>query len=230
MSWSVGDLARRTGLTVRTLHHYDQLGLLRPAERTASGYRRYGAGDVERLYRIVALRRLGLPLAQIAGVLDGGGLRPVVERHLAHVESELARGERVRRKLRTLLDAEPSSDDLIHLIEETTMHEQYYTEEQLAELAARRDALGEEGMRKAETDWAELIAAVEAERAAGTDPADPKVVALAARWKEMIEAFTGGDPGIRDSMKRMYEQEGPEKASRGAVNPDLLAYIGAAMS
>jgi DNA-binding transcriptional MerR regulator len=69
---SVGELARRTGLTVRALHHYDEVGLLVPSERTPSGHRRYGAQDVRRLARIVALRGLGLGLAEIRAALDGG--------------------------------------------------------------------------------------------------------------------------------------------------------------
>lgn len=60
--WKVGELAAETGLTVRTLHHWDELGLLTPSERTGAGYRLYSDADVRRLYRIVALRGLGLSL------------------------------------------------------------------------------------------------------------------------------------------------------------------------
>ena len=66
----VGQLAKRTGLTVRTLHHYDEIGLLSPAQRTASGYRLYGASDVARLNRIVALRQLGMSLDEIGRCLS----------------------------------------------------------------------------------------------------------------------------------------------------------------
>ncbi|AFU00501.1 MerR family transcriptional regulator [Nocardia brasiliensis] len=69
--WKVGELATETGLTVRTLHHYDRIGLVRPAERTDAGHRRYTESDVQRLYQVLALRRLGLGLDQIADVLAG---------------------------------------------------------------------------------------------------------------------------------------------------------------
>ncbi len=59
--WKVGELARATGLTVRALHHYDEIELVVPVERSSGGHRLYGERDVERLYRVVALRRLGLP-------------------------------------------------------------------------------------------------------------------------------------------------------------------------
>ena len=65
--WRIGELAAATGLTVRTLHHYDAVGLLAPAERSAAGHRRYTSADVHRLYRVVALRQLGLSLEEIAG-------------------------------------------------------------------------------------------------------------------------------------------------------------------
>ncbi|GAA2522214.1 hypothetical protein Ahu01nite_083750 [Winogradskya humida] len=72
-TWSVGELAAATGLTVRTLHHYDEIGLVRPSRRNAAGHRRYTAGDVRRLHRVVALRGFGFSLAEIAALLDGDG-------------------------------------------------------------------------------------------------------------------------------------------------------------
>src|SRR5690349_15487312 len=122
-SLTVGALAKASGLTVRTLHHWDTLGLLVPAERSASGYRRYGPDEVARLYRILALRRLGLALEEIAGVLDreGPGLAASVRAHLARVEEGLAVQERLRDRLVRILDvldadAEPSLDQLIDTI------------------------------------------------------------------------------------------------------------------
>ena len=85
-------------------------------------------------------------------------------------------------------------------------------------------------MRKAQDDWAELIAAVEAEREHGTDPADPRVQELMGRWQALIQAFTGGDPGITASLKRMYGEQGAEHASRGAMSAELQDYVGRAMA
>ena len=126
-------------------------------------------------------------------------------------------------------DGEPTTDQLIDTIEVMTMHERYYTPEQLERLSRRADALGEDGMRRAEQDWADLLAEVEVERQKGTDPGEERMRELALRWTALVERFTGGDPEIAASMKRMYESEGPQKASRGAVSPELMAYAGEAV-
>ena len=70
MSWTVGELARLTGVTVRTLHHYDRIGLLRPSERTAAGYRSYDVRDLDRLHQVLVYRGLGFPLEEVATLLD----------------------------------------------------------------------------------------------------------------------------------------------------------------
>jgi len=89
---TIGDVAAATGVTVRTLRHYDELGLLVPSERTAAGYRLYAEAELDRLYRILALRRMGFALEAIGAVLDGDGEdpRPAVRRHLPRWRSSCA--------------------------------------------------------------------------------------------------------------------------------------------
>jgi DNA-binding transcriptional MerR regulator len=227
----VGEVAKATGLTVRTLHHYDEIGLLVPSERSAPWYRLYGDGDVRRLYRILAMRSMGFSLDDIAAALgrEGEDPRPAVRRHIERIDEQMRLARHLRARLARILDLldrsdEPSGDQFIEAIEVMTRMERYYTPEQLEQIERRAEAIGEEGLRRAEADWAELIAAVDAERAAGTDPADPKLDPLVERWTGLIEQFTGGDPGIRASLQRMYETEGPEQASRGAVSAETMAY------
>lgn len=141
----------------------------------------------------------------------------------------------LRRRLRALLDTcagdgTPSVGDLTRTMEAMAMTDRYHTPEQRDALARRRAELGPEGMRAAEDAWAGLIAAAEAERAAGTDPADPRMRAIADRWRGLIEQFTGGDPGIHASLGRMYREQGAETASRGAVSRELMEYVGRALA
>ena len=80
-------------------------------------------------------------------------------------------------------------------------------------------------MERSQREWAELIEAVEAERAAETDPGDPRVQELARRWQGLIGQFTGGDPEIRASLERMYREQGPRKASHGMLDAATVAYV-----
>src|SRR5689334_79414 len=82
---NVGEVAALAGVTVRTLHHYDRLGLLSPTERTAAGYRRYTPADLDRLHRVLVYRELGFPLEEIATLLDDPGTDP-----RAHLRRQLA--------------------------------------------------------------------------------------------------------------------------------------------
>jgi hypothetical protein len=102
--------------------------------------------------------------------------------------------------------------------------ERYYTPEQLGRLDARRRELGPDGMDRAQRDWAETIAAMQGHMERGTDPADPEVQAIIRRWDGLIEQFTGGDPGIRASLQRLYAEQGPAEASRGMVDPAVMEY------
>jgi MerR family transcriptional regulator, thiopeptide resistance regulator len=127
-TWKVGALAKATGLTVRTLHHYDEIGLLQPSTRLAGGHRLYDADDVARLYRIIRLRQLGFPLSQVAEVLaePEWQLAPAIERHLAEARHRAEMASRLCTRL-TALAAElaqqehPSPQELFSTVEEMIM-------------------------------------------------------------------------------------------------------------
>lgn len=108
--WSVGELADAAGVTVRTLHHYEQVGLLAPASRTGAGHRRYRAEQAERLYQITAMRSLGFDLAEIRRALDGEDLASVVRLHLQQVRERLRQTSELNQRLERLLCALDSSD------------------------------------------------------------------------------------------------------------------------
>ncbi len=225
--WKIGELARRTGLTVRTLHHYDEIGLLRPAERSDGGHRVYDEAAVQRLYRIVSLRSLGFPLDAIARALDGDSFDPqaAVDDHIRRLEAQIADERRLvsrLERLRERLDA----DDFLTTIERLTMSERYYTPEQLDQLEQRRQDFGDDAIKDVEREWGEIFATLRAEMEAGTDPADPKLKPIAERGRELVAMFTGGDPGIKDSLNQMWANEDPEKLSHGMVDAELMAYYG----
>lgn len=232
----VGDLAKATGLSVRTLHYYDEIGLLSPSHRTRSGHRLYTAADIERLQRVMSLRQLGLRLEEIEGVIRDreGSPLALIERHLAHVREQIAVQQKLCARLEGIAEnlrrgEEVTMDQLLNTIEVMTMIEKYYTPEQLAELKQRADDLGPEGMKKAQDDWQTLFEDVRAEMAKGTDPKSEAAQKLAARWRALINAFTGGNPEIERSLNTMYKNE-PSAGSRFGVDPALSDFIRKAMA
>ena len=84
MSWTVGELARLAGVTVRTLHHYDRIGLVQPSERTSAGYRSYDGRDLDRLQQVLVYRELGFPLEEVATLLDDPGADPLAHLRRQH--------------------------------------------------------------------------------------------------------------------------------------------------
>ncbi|MBJ7290876.1 MerR family transcriptional regulator, partial [Williamsia sp.] len=199
--YRVGQLAELTGLTVRTLHHYDDIGLLSPSRRSGAGYRLYDGVDVERLYGILALRQLGLSLEQIAeAITDQTSLEAMLVAHSEHIEARLADIQRLQKQLGAVLTtvrtrARPTDTDLLDLIRKVmTMDarvENYFDADQLAALAVRREELGEQQIRAVENRWPSLIAEVDAAIAAGMDPASPEAGALATEWMGLLEQFHG---------------------------------------
>jgi MerR family transcriptional regulator, thiopeptide resistance regulator len=127
-TWKVGALAKSTGLTVRTLHYYDEIGLLPPSARLAGGHRLYDAADVARLYRIIRLRQLGFPLGQVDEVLaePEWQLAPAIERHLAEARHRAATAARLCTRLATMASElahqdSPSPEQLFSTGEEMIM-------------------------------------------------------------------------------------------------------------
>lgn len=124
----VGELATAAGLTVRTLHYYEEIRLLVPSGRSSAGHRLYDRTDVGRLYRIRLLRRLGLPLAEVSRALDdpAWNLRAAMTAHLEELDRRLNVTSRLRTRLAVLLDSADAaedrlSDDLLSLLEGMTM-------------------------------------------------------------------------------------------------------------
>ncbi len=128
-SWTVGALAHTAGITVRTLHHYDRLGLLSASGHTGGGHRRYTEPDVVRLYRILALRSLGIALNELSSWLDADGhasLLATARSHRERIEKQLSHHEQLRSRLDAVintleLDTPPPTDALIDTLETMAM-------------------------------------------------------------------------------------------------------------
>jgi MerR family transcriptional regulator, thiopeptide resistance regulator len=241
VAWKVGELARRTGLSVRALRYYDETGLLSPSRRTEGGHRLYTADDVVRLQGIKSLRALGLSLREIGEYLDGTDVHPgrLIELHLARLRERIElqrrlcdRLEQVASRLRSgeEISSERFVETVMEVIEMSERLDKYYSPEQLEYLEARRREVGEERIRESQAEWAELMENVRAEMEAGTDPSNERVQALAARWMALVEEFTGGDAGIERSLGNMWRQEENIHGIDTREVRDMGRYISAAMA
>jgi MerR family transcriptional regulator, thiopeptide resistance regulator len=235
-TWRIGELAEAAGLTVRTLHHYDQIGLLCPSRRSVGGHRLYGGADARRLYQIVALRGLGLQLGQIRECL-GAELdpRPLVAEQLRGLTAQLEAGERLRSRLVSLLQAldrheQPAGGDLLDLIQQTAevghLVTGYLTAEQIARLARRHEELGQQAVQLVRDELPELYRRALAEFQAGTDASDPAVRLIVERIDRASATLSGGDEETTTGVRRMWAERG-EKVYPGAGIPwgDLADYL-----
>jgi len=206
--------AQLSGVTIRALHHYDRLGLLRP-KRAHNGYRAYTERDLVRLEQIVALKFVGLPLRRIKALLDRDSLdlpaalrtqRQVLEARRSLLDQAI---EAIRRAEKAAQAGKPPEAAILtKIIEVMEMQNdaewtmKYYNDAAQAKIAERRQEWSPELQERVSRQWLELIRDVEG--ALGEDPAGAKGQALAARWTGLVEEFTGGDPEVAGGLKRLY--------------------------
>jgi len=214
--WSIGELARASGVTVRTLHYYDQIGLVSPWERTAAGHRRYVEADIRRLYRVRALCELGLSLEQVAAVLRGspedlGSLRDLLTAQLADLESQAGRIEERARRVQGLLDrlagsVMPEPEQFLSTLEPLSVDVgRYLTDAQRAALADHAAAMGAGTVDALRAEWVELFTRLRQHLLDGTPAEDESVADLAARWREIGDAFRTDDHQLETATVALWQ-------------------------
>jgi len=204
--------AALTSVTVRALHHYDRIGLLRP-QRSGSGYRLYGNRELERLEQIVALRFIGVPLKQMRPLLEGSVLAEALPRQRAMLEEKRRNLDEaigaIRAAESSLADGrQPDTVLLKKIIEVIEMQndskwtEKYYSPAAQAAIEARQATVSPEYLAKKEQEWRDLFRDVEA--AIDQDPASPTAQQLGRRWKALIAKFTGGNTEVTEGLGRLW--------------------------
>lgn len=226
----IGELAKRTGLTVRTLHHYDAIGLLVPSGRAENGYRLYKGTDIERLYQVLALQKMGLPLGEIAAVIDDPGtdLAHIVARQIASLDAEIERSTTLRERLQSLQSlfmqgSSPALAECLKTLEMMNIYAKYFSREELATLRARKLA-NPQAVAEAQQAWPTLVAEVRQQMQQGASPADPAVQALMLRWTALARAFTHHDPDMSARVARMYQEESVVRELTG-IDADMVSFI-----
>lgn len=210
----VGELAGRTGLTVRTLHHYDAIGLVKPSLHTESGHRLYTPADLARLQQVLSLRRLGLSLEEVRACLDRPDASPleVIRLHLARLREQMQLQERLCRMLEALAGyfhaaGEAPAEEVLRTIEVMTMTENLYTPEQQRQFEEIARQVGPEEIQAVQQAWTALLAEVRANR--DLDPASPQAQELGRRWDELTERTMRGYqafPEVKKAIADNYKQ------------------------
>jgi len=240
-TYRVKEFADRADITVRALHHYDRIGLLKPKRRARNGYRVYAERDLLRLQQIVTLKFMGFRLQEIRRILARP--RYAVSRALAvqaeAVEREIGRLTRASRALRetaAVLDAGGRIDwnQIIKIMEELKMSEKnkqewtkkFFSEADMKEFAAVGAAYDPEAMKAYQDRWTALIDEVKAHLNA--DPAGPVARDLARRWTELMDEAYGGRPELKQKIGQAYEQAwktGDDFGGHMPFGPEVMDFI-----
>ncbi|MFJ2739272.1 MerR family transcriptional regulator [Streptomyces sp. NPDC087440] len=237
---TVGRAAALVGVSVKTLHHWDSIGLMRPTSRTRSGYRVYGAEDIARLHRVLVYRELGLPLAEIGRILDAPDTD--ARAHLRRQRTELTeRIERLERMVvavdRMLAAAEPGGmrltpEEQIEIFGSDWRpewvegaEERYGESPQWAQYQERASRLSRE-------EWEEVAAATHTLHQdlatalrTGTAPGSPAANALAERQRALLSTYFDCTLAMQVCISRRYVTEPGYADAFEALEPGLTAWL-----
>lgn len=227
----IGELATKTGLTVRTLHYYHEIGLLVPSQRTESGHRLYATQDIMKLQQILSLQSLGLSLIEIQDVINEPEqtLEKVLKLHRDEVEKEVENKQKLFLRLERMLTQLSHSqtvqlDEILSLIEVTVMYEKYYTPEQLEYLKSREASYTKEKQREVEQAWAAVFADINKAYQQGLSVDSPEVIRIGAIANGLIHEFTGDRRDVKESLQNMYKDDGAATLMQHGVDIDQDAF------
>jgi DNA-binding transcriptional MerR regulator len=214
------EFAKLAGVTVRTLHHYDRIGLLKPSGYTSAGYRLYRKQDLIRLQQIVTLKFIGFSLTQIKNLLNSNSFdlsialnqqRAIISEKRQQLDLAIKAIEKAQGLLTT--QEEPDWETFKQIIEVINMQNnmdwtsKYYSEEAKEKIADRATTIPPEVIEQGQRAWATLIKEVEMAVSNGVDPRSDEAAGLATRWSELINSFTGGDKEIQAGLNKMYSDQ-----------------------
>ena len=219
----VGELAQHSGLTVRALHHYDQIGLLTPSVRTEAGYRLYDRNDVARLHAIQSLHALGVPLKQIGGMLagDGSDLPDIVARQVRSLDRQIEQASALRQRLALLSEMlasgrQPEVYDWLGTLGLMHTYAQYFSTAEIRRVVGHWPRVAER--------WTALVGRLQDAMEQGTPPHDPQVQTLAQQWMGVMHEWFGGDFDLMRRWGAVYATEPSARGRRGAGLP-LMRYV-----
>ncbi|MEA5670510.1 MerR family transcriptional regulator [Pseudomonas sp. MH2] len=221
--YQVGALARRCKVTIRTLHHYDEIGLIKPAARTQAGYRLYAESAVEQINAIQTLQETGLSLESIKRLLTTPSQQSIeaISIQLSRIDEDMALMKQRKAKLSVLAAGLTAGivNDRFPWPNAVTLLEHYrkaFTEAELLKILGR--------WALARNLFERLIEELQAVMAEGLDYHKPKVQRLAARWMDAAMLWMDGDIEVARRWSNLHEKDHGQRDHVG-LDTSLLAYI-----
>lgn len=240
--WPIGEAAARAGVSVRTLRHYDAIGLLAPSRVTHAGYRLYDAAAMDRLNQILFFRELGFPLAQIRAIMahPDYDARAAMHRQRKLLAAQRASIDARIARLDEALRGAPEAFDMKEIERMKEIHEMkaQYAQEVKARWG-ETDAYAQSEVRTkayGPGDWAEIQAGMEARMAAFAgvrmlDARDARVQALVSDWQQYItDHFYACTDEILEGLGQMYEADERFKANIDRHGEGTAACMAAAIA
>lgn len=235
---TVGDAARATGITVRTLHHWDAIGLVRPSTRTTAGYRLYTAADLARAHRVVLYRELGVPLDEIGALLDSPeGADASLRRQRDLVRERRRRLERAGDALDRLIEARErgvllSPEEQVALFGDDWQpswaagaRERWGDTDQWTQFAERAAERTPEEWRAVAAEAEAALDALSGALGRGVRPGSPEADALAERHRASLGAYFDVTHAMHVAIGRMYTADPEFTANHDARRPGLTAWL-----
>jgi len=228
-TWRVGEVATATGLTVRALHHYDEIGLVTPSVRTSGGHRLYTGPDLVKLYQVTAMRQLGLSLEQIGDLLaERVGVREVIDEQLDQVDKQIRTAVRLRKQLVAAREATPDVSGFIEIIRLMQDMQGYLTQQQIEAMHRRMADLGVVAEHAIGVEMPRLYAEAQDEMRGGTPYSDPAIRRIVDRLDELSGMLRGGqNREVGHVVREMWLAKGRQQpdAFDSADWADLVAYL-----
>jgi MerR family transcriptional regulator, thiopeptide resistance regulator len=228
-TWRVGEVATATGLTVRALHHYDEIGLVTPSVRTGGGHRLYTGPDLVKLYQVTAMRQLGLSLEQIGDLLaERVGVREVIDEQLDQVDKQIRTAVRLRKQLVAAREATPDVSGFIEIIRLMQDMQGYLTQEQIEAMHRRMADLGVVAEHAIGVEMPRLYAEAQDEMRGGTPYSDPAIRRIVDRLDELSGMLRGGqNREVGRVVREMWLAKGRQQpeAFDSADWADLVTYL-----
>ncbi len=240
---TIGELSKRSGVTVRALRYYESKGLITPV-RSESRQRLYRFRDVLRLQQIQMLKRTGFSLKQIEDMIGTTGWdarkvlsvqKDLLEKQQAHVSQSLtlvtdalkALEADAGTDLSTLCNIIKMGDDAMSAEKWQKAWDKFYTPEEQEKWKAAKEAIPADVVAENQRRWPAVIARAEELAAAGADPAGEAAQALLREWQALLEPFMDMDPTMLQGVNRMYENMGdwPSDGPQSPFSPEVWAFI-----